>query len=388
MTTYEDKSSELKIALCNGVSFVVASWKKVTLAASAGALVGYLGWFAFGSYSAEFTLINNSISSNYGLDLVSWKSLQKSLPSLATQMVDEQKVPKDRRVVFEALASNLWWQKNVKPGFAFTRSDLKEFGAPGRDFDPKGTSILSFTLTMAGSSRPDAIKNVRAAADFMRSGGAYLDLINLINAYELEVISLQSETQKQITSTEIEMDFQLQRAKNLEELYRRFPGGPAVYQSINDPKDSGAKYLSISTQIIAINNDINQSKENLQRYRDRIEQIGIIKFFLEKAKPIVGQTFDGILLSHQLLEIEQGIRADLAFKGIKNQEVLDSIRSKIVLVQARFTKGLDANTAPVSVGKKGLVLSILVGIVAMLCCMFLVLYGKQIWVIYKAKSVR
>lgn len=376
---------ESEISLLDIVNFLADSWKKLAIAGLLGGILGLSGWFFLASYTAEYVLLNNNNNGNnsYALDLLSWKVLQKSLPNLAAQINEEQKAPENQAQVYKTLADEKLWQKNVKPTFALSKADIKDLAAVGKDFDQASTTILSFTLDMAGSSKSAAIDNVKVAADFMRTGSAYLQLRNLINSYESEVISSQAELQKQVTSAEIEMSFQLQRAKNLEELYKRFPGNSSVNQSVVDPKDSGAKYLSISTQIVAINNDINQSKESLQRYRDRLAQIAVIKSFIEKANPLVYQTFDGLALVNQLLEVEQFVRADLAKDDIKKQEVLDKLRANLYAVQARFTRGLEAITAPTSGGKKGMIKSAAGGLAASLFLMLIILLGQRVWISIK-----
>lgn len=359
------------------------SWKKLAIAAVAGAVLGFGSWNFLGSYSAEYVLLNNNNNNSYALNLVSWKVLQKSLPNLAAQINDEDKASDNGAQVLRALASESWWQKNIKASYALSKADIKELAAVGKDLDVASSTIINFTLEMTGSSKAAAIDNVMAAAKFMRTGSAYLQLRNLINGYESSVISSQADIQKLITSTEIEISFQLQRAKNLEELYKRFPNNTNISQSVVDPKDSGAKYLSISTQIVAINNDINQSKENLQRYRDRLAQITVIKAFIEKASPLVGNTFDGLVLDKQLLEAEQQVRSDLAKDDIKKQEVLDEIRASLYAVQARFTRGLEATTAPTSSGKKGMIKTTAGGLAGAFFLMLLVLLGQRAWLSIK-----
>lgn len=380
----EAPSEANEISLLDIVNFLTDSWKKLVIASVVGAIVGLSGWFFLGSYSAEYVLLNNNSNNSYALNLVSWKVLQKSLPNLAAQINDEGKAPENQSQVFKTLASELWWQKNVKPSFALSKADLKDLATVGKDLDQASTTILNFTLDVAGSSRSVAIDNVKAAANFMRTGSAYLQLRNLINGYEGDVISSQADIQKQITSTEIEMSFQLQRAKNLEELYKRFPNNSSISQSVVDPKDSGVKYLSISTQIVAVNNDINQSKESLQRYRDRLAQIAVIKAFIEKANPLISQTFDGLILDNQLLEVEQQVRAELANDDIKKQEVLDVIRASLYAVQARFTRGLESNTAPTSSGKKGMIKSTAGGLAGAFFLMLLVLLSHRMWISIKS----
>lgn len=387
--TQPEMHQDSEISLLDIVNFLTESWKKLALAAFLGAILGFTSWSFLGSYSAEYVLLNNNNNNNsYALDLVSWKVLQKSLPNLAAQINEEQKAPEGQAQVYKALADEKFWQKNVKPSFALSKADIKDLAAVGKDLDQASTTILNFTLDMTGSSKHAAIENVKAAANFMRTGSAYLQLRNLINSYESEIISSQAELQKQITSTEIEMSFQLQRAKNLEELYKRFPGNTSVNQSVVDPKDSGAKYLSISTQIIAINNDINQSKENLQRYRDRLEQIAVIKSFIDKANPLVGQTFDGLALDIKLLEVEKLVRSELAKDNIKKQEPLDRLRANLYAVQARFTRGLEATTAPTSSGKKGMLKSTAGGLAAAFFLMLMVLLGQRVWANIKSGGAK
>ena len=379
------QSNDFEISLLDIVNFVQESWKKLAMAAIAGAILGFASWNFLGSYSAEYVLLNNNNNNNnsYALNLVSWKILQKSLPNLAAQIIDEGKAPDNKESIFKTLASETWWQKNVKPSFALSKADIKDLAGVGKDLEQASTTIINFTLDATGSSEAEAIDNVKTAANFMRTGSAYLQLSNLINSYEASVISSEADVERLITSTEIEMGYQLQRAKNLEELYKRFPNNSNVNQSVVDPKHSGAKYLSISTQIVAVYNDINQSKENLQRYSARLAQIKVIKLFIEKANPLLGQTFDGLVLVQQLLEVEQSVRSEFVKGDIKKQEVLDEIRTGLYAVQARFTRGLEAATAPKSGPKKGVIKSTAGGLAGAFFLMLLVLLGQRVWLSIK-----
>ena len=63
--TPQDINSESEISLSDIVDFLQESWKKLAIAAFAGALLGLAGWFFLGSYKAEIVLINSG-----GTDLV------------------------------------------------------------------------------------------------------------------------------------------------------------------------------------------------------------------------------------------------------------------------------------------------------------------------------
>ena len=183
------------------------------------------------------------------------------------------------------------------------------------------------------------------------------------------------------------MGYQIGRARALEDLNKRFPGNASVAGQVVDPKDSGAKYLSISTQIIAVNYDINQSKETLQRLRDRLMQIAIIKSFLEDATPLAEKTFDGLILDEQLLAIELRLRSKLPKEDIKSQEILDQLRAQLLQVQARFTKGLEATTAPTS-KKTGAVKATIGGLIIAFCLIIFVLLGNLVWKSIKSEILK
>jgi len=378
-----DLNGGAEISLLDIVNFLTGAWKKLAAASIVGAVLGLAGWLTLGSYSAEYVLLNNNNNNSYALDLVSWKMLQKSLPNLAAQIVEENKAPQDQGSLYRAMSNEQWWQKNVLPSYALSKADTKDLAGISKDLDAASTTILNFTLTASGSSKEQSIVNVRAASKFLRSGSVYLQIRSMINGYESQTVSTVAELQQKITSTQIEMGYQQERAKSLEELHKRFPGGANVSGQVVDPKDSGAKYLPLATQIVAVNNDINSSKETLARLQKRVEQISLIKSFIEQAIPLQDQTFDGLALDDQLLAIEGSLRSKLAKGDANGQELLDQLHSQLLAIQVRFTKGLEANTAPTA-SKKGMIKSTAGGLAAAFFLMLLALLGQRVWVSIKS----
>ena len=378
---------EGEISLLDIINFLQGAWKKLAAASIVGAVLGLAGWLTLGSYSAEYVLLNNNNNNSYALDLVSWKMLQKSLPNLAAQVVEENKAPQDQASLYRAMSNEQWWQKNVLPSYALSKADTKDLAGISKDLDAASTTILSLTLTASGSSKEQSIVNVRASAKFLRSGSAYLQIRSLLNGYESQTVSAVADVQQKITSTQIEMGYQQERVKSLEELHKRFPGGANISGQVVDPKDSGAKYLPLATQIVAVNNDINGSKEVLARLQKRLEQIGLIKAFIDQAIPLQDQTFDGLALDDQLLVIEGSLRSKLAKGDANGQELLDQLHSQLLAIQVRFTKGLEANTAPTA-SKKGMIKSTAGGLVAAFFLMLLALLGQRVWVSIKSGGVK
>lgn len=380
---------QAEISLADIVDFLQGAWKKLAIASVIGALLGLSGWFFLGSYTAEYVLLNNNNNNNsYALDLVSWKTMQKSLPNLAEQVLDENKVPEGQEALYKELRDEKWWQKNVIPTYALSKSDVKDLAGISKDLDAASTTIINLTISAAGKSKEDSIDNVRAAASFLRSGSSYLQLRSLLNGYESQTLSTVAELQQKITSTQIEMGYQMERAKSLEELHKRFPGSTSISGQVIDPKDSGAKYLPITTQIIAVNNDINASKESLVRLQKRLVQITIAKNFLDQALPMRGQTFDGLALDSRFMAIVADLRSKLAKDDSNSQEFLDKLHAQLLAIQVRFTKGLEANTAPTSSGKKGMIKAIVGGFAAALFLMLIVLLGQKVWVNVKSGGTK
>ena len=380
--------NESEISLIDIVNFLQSAWKRLAIAAAVGAILGLSGWFFMGSYSAEYVLFNNNNNNIYALDLVSWKILQKSLPNLAAQVVEANKAPENQASLYKLMSNDQWWQKNTIPSYALSKADTKDLAGISKDLDAASTTILSLTLTAGGASKEQSIENVRAASQFLRSGGAYLQIRSLLNGYEGQKLNTVADLEQKITNTQIEMEYQIERAKSLEELLKRFPGGSnSVNQQFNTG-DSSGKFLPLPTQIIAVNTDINQSKETLARLQKRLDQLALAKNFLEQALALQDQMLDGLLLDKQLLEIESNLRAKLDKNDSNGLDFLNTIRAQLLSIQVRFTKGLEANTAPTSSGKKGMTKSIAGGLAGGFFLMFLVLLGQRVWVSIKSGSVK
>ena len=329
-------------------------------------------------------------NNSYALGLVSWKMLQKSLPNVAAQIVEEGTVPKDQENLYRAMSSPDWWQKNITPSYALSKADTKDLAGVSKDLtDSASTTILSLTVTAQGSTKANSLENVRAAAKFLRTGGAYLQIRNILNGYESETVSTVADIRKKITSTEINLGYQQLRVKNLEDLHKRFLGSANVGQQVVvDVKDSGAKYLPLTTQIIAANSDINQSKEDLVRLHDRLAQIEVLKNFLEEVRPLVEKTPDGLDLVGQLLLIEKALQAKVVKGDARQQEVLDQLHAQLSQIKARFTMGLEGNTAPTVSGKKGMIKSTVGGLAGLFFLTLFVLLGQRVWLSIQRLQVK
>ena len=331
---------EQGIDLWQVVDFLSEHWKKAALGAVAGAVIGVGGWSVLASYKAETILVNSVVSNSEqrAINFISWRLLQKNLPILASQMDSG----------WSALESASWWQKNVVPTYSLSKADTKDLAAISKDLqDSEGQTILSLTVNASGSTKEKALSRLDEATRFIREGSVYLLLKGQIIGYEAKLLNGDADLQKRITDTEVELKFLRDRARNLEGLRQRFPQNVAVgSQQIVDLKDSNAKYMPISTQLVAVNTDINNAEESLKRMRDQQAQMVVLREYVAQARPQLEKETNGLKLAEGLLQIESQMRKAADAGDMNTQQILNDIRAQVVQVQARFTKGLESGSAP------------------------------------------
>ena len=367
-------NEENEISLIDIVNFFLENWKKMYLAGFIGAILAALYWFSLVDYSAEKIIINNEV-----FNVISLKGMQRELPQLAAQIVDEKKVPKGLDSQYATMQNLSFWQKNLTPNYALTKQESKEFTNLSKELDEESTRITSLNLYAQARSKNQALENQQIYENFLRSGGSYIQLKNLINNYENEYASKIIETEKDINSTKIELNYQQKQAKNLEELLKRFPNNPGASSQVVDPKDSGAKYLPLTTQIIATNTDINNNNERLERLADQQLRLKIIDQLLEKVNPLMDSSFDGMELCKKFKTVIDDIQQKIPSEDIKTQQQLLVLKANMNDIQNRFDEGLYSSLAP-SVTKKGMLKTPLIGFVLAFFGMLVYLVFRKVFV--------
>lgn len=328
------------------VDFLSEHWKKAAVGAVAGAVIGVAGWSVLASYKAETVLVNsvvsnsnsNSNSEQRAINFISWRVLQKNLPILASQ----------KESGWSALESASWWQKNVVPTYSLSKADTKDLASISKELqDSEGQTILSLTVNANGSTKEKALSRLDELTRFIREGSVYLLLKGQVIGYEAKLLNSDADLQKRITDTEVELKFLRDRARNLESLRQRFPQNVAVAsQQIVDLKDSNAKFMPISTQLVAVNTDINNAEESLKRMHEQQAQMKVLNEFVTQARSLLDKESNGLRLADGLLQIETEMRKAAKPEDIVTQQILNDIRAQVVQVQARFTKGLESGSAP------------------------------------------
>lgn len=268
-------------------------------------------------------------------------------------------------------------ENNVETTFALSKADTKDLISMSKDLDGAGSNIISLTVIASGYSRKTSIENAHVATRFLLTGGAYLQLRSVLNSYEAEALSTKADIEKLIGFMEIESAYLQERAKNLDDMLRSFPNDQKIAKQVTDPKDSGSKYLPISTQIIAINTEIYQNRETLARLTDHLNRIEMMNLFLQEASPQTKSQFDGILLIKKYLLIEDVLRKSIPPNNSQAFVALDRLHNKLLKLESRFTKGLEVNTPPVSY-KRGPIKAMLEGLTFTFLVSLFSLLGRRL----------
>jgi hypothetical protein len=344
-----------EINLSQVIGFFAESWKQLALGAVAGVALGLGGSMVVGTYTADLMLLNNVTLDNKdnksrSIDFKSWRAFEPRLPLLAAQLADSKRATPEADQ-WKRLSDPEWWPKNVTPVYSLSKNDTKNLAFINKDLqDSEGTSILYLKVSNSNTSPDKAANGLKTSADFIRSGLSYLTLKDVLDRYKANLETKESDLQRRITGTEIELGFMSQKIKKLEELRRQFPGNSSFASNqVIDPKDSGAKYLPISTQLIAIHVDVDNANESWARMRDELAQQKIMRAFLDQAMPVVAGQADGLVLVEKLLPIEAELRKKLDSKDRNQQQVVDSIRAELTAIRTRFGLAMDAS--PISILK-------------------------------------
>lgn len=369
------------------IDFVSAEWKRLAAGAVVGVALGAGGWAVISGYKAEQILVNNvRIGGEGAISFLSWRGLQQNLPLLAAQLVEQKKVRADDESQYRAMSSAQWWAKNVKPTYSLTKGDTKDFAALSKDLQDGATTILNLVVTANGGSKEAAIAHVTTATQFIKQGSAYLSVKNLIAGWESQTLNTEATLQKKITDTEVDLKFMRQRAANLESMRQKFPQNVTVStQQVVDLKDSSAKYMPISTQLVAVSTDINNANESLERMRNELAQTKVMSEFVKQAKPVVDASADGLAVIEKLLVISQGLRADADNADVNAAQILNNIDADLVGVRTSFQRSLEADLLP-QVSRAGVMQPAAGGLVGGFVIALLYGLGRRAYAAYSNKG--
>lgn len=333
-----NQATEEEISIQDIVKFCRDSYRLILAIGIISLCIAVLFSFFAGRYSGETILANND-----SLNIISWKTFQKSLPMLANEISSKDPSFSSQKGY---LASNSWWEKNVIANQSLTKKDTKELISQNKELDQEATRINNFLIKAEGPTVIKTQERIRDSIDFMVNGISYLSYKNLINQYLANISNNELSSAKKLIDSEIELNFSNKRLKNLNDLKAQFPNQNQSISQVVDPKDSGAKYLPISTQIIATNTDINQLRETITRLRDEQQKIQVFKKFTEDIKELFNTSYDSKFIHNELIQKTANLKNHFDGNNLNYQQAIKSIENDLMAIQIRQNYGLDQVTSP------------------------------------------
>jgi len=383
-----DQDQAAEVSLSQVLDFLSGIRKPLALGLVGGLVLGLAGAMTFGTYKSEMILDNSTKT----IDFSTWRVLESRLPSVAARALERKLVkPEDiehykRLAESERTPGGSWLKKNVSPTFLLSKSDFKNFAAMSKESqDTAGVLILNLVVNNSDTSRENGEKNLKLSTDFIQTGSAYIELKTLLDSYDQSVKTIGAQNKSKLSAAEIEISYAEKKASNLEKLRIRFPSNASFGSNqIIDPKDSAAKYLPISTQLVAVNSDLNNLNETIVRLGDQQAKQKILQDFLDRVNPIFATSLNGLVLSEKLLAVEDELRKTLDPQNIKQQNTLDGIHSDLVNIQTRF--GTFMERSEITTTRSGMLLPGVMGAMAGGFLALLLLLGQRYLQSIKMKS--
>lgn len=370
------EAKDLQISFVDIFEFIKESWALLISAGLVGVVLGLGSWLAFADYKADLLIQNNGRFS-----IASWRNAQNILPKLAIAILEKKEVPDNQIDIFKKMSEPIWWSKNVQINYAITKGDSKNFAAISKDLDNLASTIASFNFSAKAPSASKALDDVRSLVQFIENSKVYIDIINLLETYEIKTLFVNAEIQQKISENEIHMAYLEKRVIHLQQLQKSYPDNPKITQQIQqmvDSKDASAKYLPLSTQIIGSKNDVAMTNENLKRLNDELSRIKMIKVFLDAATLIKSGRYDGLTILKDLLALEEKLRSATARNDVIALYSLDTIRAELLKIKAESLSRSQFNTIP-TVSRTGMLKSLLAGFCLTFFAMLALLLGRKLF---------
>jgi hypothetical protein len=348
MSEQHEQHEQHEISLVDIVKFFGEHYKRILMCGVVGLVVAIAAYTQSSIYQATSILTNDGT-----VDFVLLKRLQINLPRIAQQIADS-----NGSELANELSSESWWTKNFKPTFAITKADQKDV----TDLASGNNKILNFVFSASSKTEEVALKKANESADFFKNAAALIMAKDLLQSYNHQVENGMSQLEKSRLEIKSEIEYLTKKAKNLEELKARFPQNQTVFSSqVLDPKDSGSKYLPISTQLIAVYEEIAMKQEALEKIKDAEILLSVKDRASDLLENSLKNRFDGLGV---LNEVTDDMKIALSSTNDpKTLLALQTVTSEIMAVQSQYRSGLGQRT-PTQVTKKSISIFLMIGLFA------------------------
>ena len=352
---------EDEISLFDLINPLIARWKTWVGAASVGLVVGAVFWVSKG-FDAEL-----AARPVRRLEFAQWRVLSNGLPALAEHLREIPSTTPESKALFDVISQPGWWTKNAIPQYTYSKNDIKELNLSDKELDT--TSINRLVIRARGGGRDDAVRMVRDIERYIRDGGVYIAAKSALSQYALDSQDIFQNLQAKISKEMLELEYLNKRAEAIESLRKRYPDNEkSVPQAFLDPKDNAAKYLPLSTQLVAVKTEINAVEESLSRSNDRLEEQKVVQQFLSKGLPLLEAETSGFALLAKLSEVEKEMRRSVDTSNLRQILALNLIAERLAGIEVSYGQLFEENSlvtarrAPKLPVALGLVAGLLLGV--------------------------
>lgn len=337
------------ISVSDIVLFLKKYIKNIVFATLIGATMGLISFFQMGRFSASAVLINDG-----SIDFVLLKRLQNELPRIA-----EFNHQINNDTYLNQILNDEWWKKNLKPTYAITKNDAKDF-----ELNSKDNRIVSFTLNINHNSEDGARNKLTNIIEFFKENSSLTVIKDLFQRYKIDVETRTAELEKNEQNSLIEINYIKVKIKNLEELKKRFQQNPTLISSqFLNPKESSSKYLPINTQLIALYADMAAHNEAIERIKDEKSILALKNNIHKKFESLLNNGTNGfILINHVIEEINSETKNNQkqSPEDMRKAMALKVVQSEILSIQSKFKTGLSERT-PIQINNNSFIKNLGIG---------------------------
>ncbi len=252
------------------------------------------------------------------------------------------------------LSSPTFWKKHIIPIFVISKEDVKNLALPGfagarrngsisgqTEGDPlsnASTSVIGLSINLDGPSREIAQKNTQRATDFIVDGAAFIYCEGLIKSYNSELEMGLAGTNRDIAKAKVDLVYQEKWIKHLNKMADLHP---KTLKEAGSVVQLGNKIelMSLETQIVVAENDVERTKDNLSRLRDRQVELETLGQFVKRATPLLKDNTNGRVAIDYFLDIIREFKNTAPPEEHVNFAALGRIETDVTAIKVRFNQG-------------------------------------------------
>lgn len=130
----------------------------------------------------------------------------------------------------------------------------------------------------------------------------------------------------------------------------------------------------------------NSTTDFFDEPNNKRNQLAIMNNYLSQAKPVIDKNFDGLSAAAELMQIESNLRKNLLSHDLNSIPVLDNIKYDLILINTKFTMGLEQPSF-ISTSKPKYLKTAAIGLFSGLFLALLGSFCSSIWLRYRQQKL-